>query len=174
MGVVGLSHRVVILYMNQTCCWNPAITVLTPSWDLWSCGSINHLPLWDISGWSPVSFIAALNFLHILPSTHAHNSVMGLPVTDRPMNGCFGKHGCTHCVNLIWFIEICSKLYGLIIYLSPLAGINDQMAKTLFCLLFTCFLLASQIPLHRHTITWNILYSSTVLQCPRKMGRFGF
>lgn len=39
MGIVGPSHSVVILYMNQTWCWTPAIAVLTLSWDLQSCAA---------------------------------------------------------------------------------------------------------------------------------------
>lgn len=39
MGIVGPSHSVVILCMNQTWCWTPAIAVLTLSWDLRSCAA---------------------------------------------------------------------------------------------------------------------------------------
>ncbi len=62
MEIVGPSHSVVILYMNQTWCWTPAVAVLRSAV---VCRPINQLALWDNSGWPPVTFIGALNFLRI-------------------------------------------------------------------------------------------------------------
>lgn len=74
MEIVGLSHSVVILYMNQTWCWTPAIAVLMLSSDLRSCAAQSISWLY---GTTPAGLQSLLLVLSIsCASRWGHNSAV--------------------------------------------------------------------------------------------------
>ncbi len=76
MEIVGPSHSVVILYMNQTWCWTPAVAVLMLSSDLLSCAAQSISWLY---GTTPAGLQSLLLVLSIsCASRWGHNSAVGL------------------------------------------------------------------------------------------------